>query len=180
VRSPPATPSTLQTTEMSEAPVTVAAYCDDVPSVTLLAPLSASFTGGGGGGGAARATTRLRATEGSATLEAVIVTFEELGAVAGAVYNPRAEIDPMVRFPPTTPFTLHVTPVFELPVTVAAYCDEVPNVTVVAPLSVRVIVGGGGGGATTVTLRLRATEGSTTLVAVIVTFKDPDALAGAV
>jgi hypothetical protein len=166
---------------MSDVPVTVAAYCDDVPSVTLLAPLTASFTGGGGGGGgAARATTRLPATDGSATLTALIVTFEELGAVAGAVYNPRPEINPMVRFPPTTPFTLHITPVFELPVTVAAYCDELPNVTVAAPLRVRVTVGGGGGGVTSVTVRLRATEGSATLVAVIVTFKDPDALAGAV
>ena len=163
---------------MSDVPVTVAAYCDDVPSVTLLAPLTASFTGGGGGGGgAARATTRLRATEGSATLAALIVTFEEPGAVAGAVYNPSPEINPTVRFPPTTPFTLHVTPVFELPVTAAAYCDEFPNVTVVAPVSVRVTAGGG---ATSVTVRLRATEGSATLVAVIVTFKDPGALVGAV
>ena len=109
----------------------------------------------------------------------MIVTFEEPGAVAGAVYNPAQEINPTVRFPPTTPFTLHVTPVFELPVTVAAYCDEFPNVTVVAPVSVRVTVGGGGG-ATSVTVRLRATEGSATLVAVIVTFEEPGALAGAV
>jgi hypothetical protein len=163
---------------MSDVPVTVAAYCDDVPSVTLLAPLTASFTGGGGGGGgAARATTRLRATDGSATLTASIVTFEELGTVAGAMYNPHPEINPRVRFPPTTPFTLHITPVFELPVTVAAYCDELPNVTVAAPLSVRVTVGGGG---TSLSVRLLVTEESATLVAVIVTFKDPDALAGAV
>jgi len=163
---------------MSDVPVTVAAYCDDVPSVTLLAPLTASFTGGGGGGGGTtRTTTRLRATEGSATLAALIVTVEEPGAVAGAVYNPSPEINPTVRFPPAIPFTLQVTPVFELPVTVAAYCDELPNVTEVAPLSVRVTVGGG---VTSVTVRLRATEGSATLVAVIVTVKDPDTLAGAV
>jgi hypothetical protein len=66
-------------------PVTVAAYWDDVPSVTLLAPLNASFTGGGGGGGATRVTARVRATAGLALLAALIITFDELGAVAGAV-----------------------------------------------------------------------------------------------
>jgi hypothetical protein len=87
---------------------------------------------------------------------------------------------PQAAFPPATPFTLHVTPVFALPVTVATYCDEVPNVTAVAPVSVRVMTGGGGGGATSLTVRLRATEGSATLVAVIVTLDGPDVLAGAV
>jgi hypothetical protein len=87
---------------------------------------------------------------------------------------------PSVWFPPTTPLTFHLTPVFELPVTVAAYCDEVPNVTVVAPLSVRLMVGGGGGGATSMTVRLRATEGSATLTAAIVTVDEPGTLAGAV
>jgi hypothetical protein len=84
VRSPPTTPSTLQMTAVSELPVTVAAYRDEVPSVTVLAPLSASLTGGGGGGGAASVTFRFRATEGSAMLVALIVTVEEPGAVAGA------------------------------------------------------------------------------------------------
>jgi hypothetical protein len=84
VRSPPTTPSTLQITAVSEVPVTVAAYRDEVPSVTVLAPLSASLTGGGGGGGAASATVRLFAIEESAMLVALIVTVEEPGAVAGA------------------------------------------------------------------------------------------------
>ena len=89
-------------------------------------------------------------------------------------------MEPQAAFPPTTPFTLHVTPVFELPLTTAAYCDEVPNLTALAPLNVIVMAGGGGGGATSVTVRLRATEGSAALVAVIVTVDKPGALAGAV
>jgi hypothetical protein len=88
-------------------------------------------------------------------------------------------MEPMVRFPPTTPLTLQITPVFELPFTVAAYCDELPNVTVAAPVTVSVTTGGGGGGATRVTVRLRTAEGSATLVAVIVTFEEPGSTAGA-
>jgi hypothetical protein len=87
---------------------------------------------------------------------------------------------PTVWFPPATPFTLQVTPLFELPVTVAANCEDVPSVTVVAPLRLSVRIGGGGGGATSATVRLPATDGSATLVAVIVTFEKPASLAGAV
>jgi hypothetical protein len=85
---------------------------------------------------------------------------------------------PSVWFPPTTPLTFHLTPVFELPLTTAAYCDEVPNVTVVAPVNVR--VGGGGGGATSITVRLCVTELSATLVAVIVTCDELGSTSGAV
>jgi hypothetical protein len=77
-------------------------------------------------------------------------------------------MEPTVRLPPATPFTLQITPVFEVPVTVAAYCDEFPSVTFVAPLKLSVTVRGGGGGAASVTSRLRETEGSAVLVAVMV------------
>jgi hypothetical protein len=63
-------------TPVFELPVTVAAYCEDVPSVTVLAPLRESVTVGGG---ATSATIRLRETVLSAALVAVMVTFEELG-----------------------------------------------------------------------------------------------------
>jgi hypothetical protein len=55
-------------------------YCDEVPRVTLDAPLRATITGGGGTGvvgGTAKATGRLCETDGLATLVAVIITFED-------------------------------------------------------------------------------------------------------
>jgi hypothetical protein len=131
------------------------------------------------GVGDTNVVTTLFAMEGSATLVAVIVTVEGWGAVAGAVYRPLAEMVPSVAFPPVTPFTLQVTRVFELPLTVAVYCEELPKVTLVAPLRVSVTVGGGGGAAI-VTTRLCATEGTATLVAVMVTFEVGGAVAGAV
>src|ERR1700704_6898863 len=85
-------------------------------------------------------------------------------------------MEPTVWFPPTAPFTLQITPVFVLPFTTAVYCDEFPKVTLVVP--VRVSVTTGGGGAASVTFRLRATEGSAMLVALIVTVEGPGAGAG--
>jgi hypothetical protein len=83
-------PSTLQVTFVSELPVTVATYCDEVPSVTVVAPLSANVTGVSPPlpppvGGAASATARLCETLESATLVAVIVTSDVCGAVPGAL-----------------------------------------------------------------------------------------------
>jgi hypothetical protein len=108
-----------------------------------------------------------------------MVTVDGCGAELGAVYIPFAEMVPSVALPPVTPFTFQVTPVFELPLTVAAYCEDVPRVTLVAPLRVSVRRGGGGAAAR-VTTRLCATDESATLVALIVTFEEPGALAGAV
>jgi hypothetical protein len=87
---------------------------------------------------------------------------------------------PSAVLPPLIPSTLHVMPVFELPVTVAVYCDEVPSTTLAAPFRVTVTVGGGGAGAASVTVRLRATVESAMLVAVIVTFDEPGWAVGAV
>ena len=85
-------------------------------------------------------------------------------------------MEPVVAFPPAIPFTLQVTPAL-LPVTVATYCDDVPSVTVAAPVRVKVM---GGGRAGRVTAELWATDGSATLVAVMVTFEDPGVFVGAV
>lgn len=53
---------------------------------------------------------------GSWTLVAAMVTPLGLGAVAGAVYRPSAVIVPYVLFPPTIPFTDHVTAGLNAPV----------------------------------------------------------------
>lgn len=55
----------------------------------------------------------------SAWLTAVTVTLVCAGIVAGAVYNPDAEIVPALALPPAAPFTSHATLVFVLPVTLA-------------------------------------------------------------
>jgi hypothetical protein len=70
---------------LSELPVTIAEYCDDVPRMTVVAPLRVSVTVGGGAVGAASVTLRLRATEGLAMLVAVMVTLEFVGDFDGAV-----------------------------------------------------------------------------------------------
>jgi hypothetical protein len=89
---------------------------------------------------------------------------------------------PSVALPPFTPFTFQVTPVFELPLTVATYCEELPRLTLVAPLSVSVTGPPpvGGGGAERVTTRLCATAESAALVALMVTLEPCGGLAGAV
>jgi len=84
----------------------------------------------------------------SATLVALTLTALPAGRIAGAVYSPLPEIVPAVAFPPGTPLTAHVTPMFELPVTVAANCCVCPRNSVALPgWIVTVIAGGGGGGA---------------------------------
>jgi hypothetical protein len=71
--------------------------------------------------------------------------------------------------------------VFELPLTVAAYCEELPSVTLVGPLNVRVTVDPAPLlAAASVIARLWETDGSTALVAVMVTFDDAGSFAGAV
>jgi hypothetical protein len=58
----------------------------------------------------------------SATDVAVTVARAGLGMVAGAVYNPPAVMEPQEPATQPIPETAHVTPVFELPVTVAVNC----------------------------------------------------------
>jgi hypothetical protein len=70
-----------------------------------------------------RVTTAEELASGLAWLTAVTETFACDGKVAGAVYTAVPDalgtIVPKVEFPPTTPFTSHVTFVFELPETIA-------------------------------------------------------------
>jgi hypothetical protein len=82
--SPPTTPSTLQVTPVFVFPVTFAAYWDEAPNVTLVAPLSVNVTAGLPPG-AASATERFCETDGSAKLVAVMVTLDHLLFVTGAV-----------------------------------------------------------------------------------------------
>jgi hypothetical protein len=83
-------------------------------------------------------------------------------------------MEPTAVFPPATPFTLQVTAVFALPVTVAMYCDVVPSVTLVAPTRVRTTGSSDVvfAGAASATGRLFETVGVAALVAVIVTCED--------
>jgi hypothetical protein len=67
---------------------------------------------------------------------------------AGAVYTPAAVIVPVDRLPPGMAFTLHVTPVSVVFVTVAANVREFPSKTeLLGGVTVTAMgVGGGGGG----------------------------------
>src|SRR5579885_1196537 len=65
----------------------------------------------------------------SARLVAATLTVAGLGRSAGAVYTPSAEMLPVAALPPTMPFTLHVTPLSELPVTVAVNAVVLPSTT---------------------------------------------------
>ena len=60
---------------------------------------------------------------------AVTVTLEA-GAETGAVYSPLVPIVPTVAFPPTTPFTLQVTPRF-----CASFCTVAVNCCVAVTFS---------------------------------------------
>jgi hypothetical protein len=65
----------------------------------------------------------------SARLVAVTFTVAGSGRSAGAVYTPSAEILPVAALPPAMPFTLHVTPLSEVPVTVALKATVLPSTT---------------------------------------------------
>lgn len=84
---------------------------------------------------------------GSAWLVARISTLVGDGRTAGAVYIPSAVIVPALLFPSATPFTLHVTAVFVVFVTVAVNVWMFPSKTdALAGATCTVIEGGGGGG----------------------------------
>jgi hypothetical protein len=61
---------------------------------------------------------------GDAVLVAVTITVAGEGTVAGAEYNPEAEIVPIALLPPGIPLTLQVTVVVVVPVTVAVNCCD--------------------------------------------------------
>ena len=65
----------------------------------------------------------------SATDTAVIITVVGDGTEAGAVYIPVLETVPTVEFPPATPFTCHVTAMFDVFATVAVNVCEPETAT---------------------------------------------------
>lgn len=83
----------------------------------------------------------------SAWLVAVTVTPAGDGIICGAAYMPVAEIVPTLELPPAIPLTLQETPVFDVPVTLAANCCVCPRITeAVEGVTLTVTFGGGGGG----------------------------------
>jgi hypothetical protein len=86
---PPATPLTAHSTAVFAVPVTVAVYCEDAPSSTLLAPLIAIVIGdeadAGGAGAATSVTVTLCDVVVFSALVAVILILEDAGIVAGAL-----------------------------------------------------------------------------------------------
>ena len=79
VASPPAIPFTLHSAAVSELPVTVAVYCAEAPSLTVVAPLKDRVMGEPDPfpdvpADATNVTLRLSETDGSATLVAEMVT----------------------------------------------------------------------------------------------------------
>jgi hypothetical protein len=142
VAFPPATPSTLHRTFGSGLPdpPTLAVNPGAIPVVTVT-DVGAMFT-----------VTSLSITTladplapGAATLVAVTVTLAGDGRSPGAVYSPVFEIVPTVAFPPATPFTLHVTRVSVVPVTVAVNGCVAPRKTIaLIDATLTVTLGGGG------------------------------------
>jgi Fe2+ transport system protein B len=83
---PPATPFTAHPTAVFAVPVTVAVYCENAPSSTLLAPLIVIVSGDGVAAGAATSVTvTLCDVAMLFALVAVILTLEDAGIVAGAL-----------------------------------------------------------------------------------------------
>ena len=141
---PPAIPFTLHVTPVAglPEPLTAAMNTCVLPAGTVAEP-GATLTAMS----SCSATLAVALAVESATLVALTLTAPPAGRIAGAVYSPLPEIVPAVAFPPATPFTAQVTPVFELPVTLAANCCVCPRNAVALPgWIVTVIVGGGGGG----------------------------------
>jgi hypothetical protein len=113
---PPAIPFTLHVTAVDglPVPVTFAAKTwapvvatDTLEGDTLTVTSSSSET-----------VTEALALA-SATLVAMIFELACVGRTAGAVKRPDAEIVPTLAFPATKPSTLHVTLVFDVPITLA-------------------------------------------------------------
>lgn len=83
----------------------------------------------------------------SAWLVAVTWTIDSEGKSPGAAYTPADVIVPLEALPPTTPFTLQVTPVSVVFVTVAVNVSELPSRTEpLAGVTVTPMGSGGGGG----------------------------------
>jgi hypothetical protein len=77
----------------------------------------------------------------SACKTAVIVTFP---AAPGAVYRPVLVIVPVAALPPATPFTSHVTAVFDALAMLAVNCCGPPGATFAEAGETEIVIGGSG------------------------------------
>lgn len=80
----------------------------------------------------------------SAALTASIVMLLGFGRLAGAVYLPDELIAPVAALPPATPFTSHVTLVFDVPVTLALKACVAPVRTLTGLGETEMLIAGGG------------------------------------
>jgi hypothetical protein len=143
VAFPPETPSTLHVTRVSGCPdpLTLAVNPCAAPVITVAA-IGATLTVTS----LSIPTLAAPLADGAATLVALTVTLAGDGKSPGAVYSPALEIVPTVAFPPSTPFTLHVTRVSVVPVTVAANACVAPRNTIALVGATLTVTFGGGGG----------------------------------
>ncbi len=98
------------------------------------------------------------------------------GNAPGAVYKPSAVIVPTFELPPAIPLTVQVTPVFDVPLTVAENCFVCKSCTDALEGRTVTMIGGG----TTVTVALADTDESTVLITDTVTEAGDGTTAGAV
>jgi hypothetical protein len=116
VELPPAMPFTLHVTAVDGLPVAVTLAVNACPApvetVAEIGEIPTTMS-------SLSDMTADAVDEGSALLDATIVTLGAVGNPFGAVYKPLGEISPTIAFPPATPPANQVTLVLELPVTVA-------------------------------------------------------------
>jgi hypothetical protein len=110
---------TVHATEVSAAFVTWAVNCWVPPSwTTAVGGVTMTWASGL----TPIATVALPDFVESAVDTAEMVTFGDVGTVAGAVYRPLGEIAPTVAFPPATPFTFQATAALEAFATATLNC----------------------------------------------------------
>lgn len=100
-----------------------------IPPAGMVTGLGLTVNGAVAVAGATTVTCADVVTEVSACEVAVTVTAAGFGTLLGAVYNPVVEMNPTVDVPPVTPFTVQVTAVFVVLVTVIVNCCVNPVVT---------------------------------------------------
>ena len=148
---PPTTPATSQFRALLVVPETVAVNCCDLPTCTLalLGDIVTETCAGAG----RTVTAAFAELVGAKALCAVTATGP-VGTLAGAVYNPLAEIVPTDELPPTTPPTSQFTPVFVVPDTLAVNCCDLPTCTLALPGDIVTVIGVGPGAGSIVTFAL--------------------------
>jgi len=130
---PPAMPSTCQVTAVLGAPFTNAVNCC-VPKFATVAALGTTLTEVD----IPDVTVTVAGEDfvESACEVAVTITCAGFGTVAGAMYSPALEMVPLAA----PPATLQVTPVFDVPATVALNCCVLPTATLAAVGATEIVV----------------------------------------